>query len=179
MKRYHSLVCLILAGVLLSPTRVLATAAAERQIPIVTTLERVALNPDGDLLGAIVDQNGSPVAGALVVIGQGGRLLAERTTDAAGRFRFRAVQPGIYQVVSQAKAQSYQLFPAERAAPGALKGVIHKMPLDVVRGQQYAECEQRTVRQRVCDALMNPALLVVGVIVGGIVFVALNDDDAS
>ena len=63
-----------------------------------------AAPPPGGEISGLVLANGSPKAGAIVqLFGGVGYIdyVAQTTSDSAGRFRFRKIQPGNYSVVAQ------------------------------------------------------------------------------
>lgn len=147
------------------------------KIPVQTAVESIGLDSSGSLHGMVVDPNGQPLAGIPIVVGRQGKLVAEFETDTDGKFIVPGISPGLYQIVSHAKAQNYQIQTAASYTQHTKRGVVHVMPRDVVRGNECQDCDNgRLSRRPLYECLTNPALLVVGIIVGGVVAIALSDD---
>jgi len=114
-----------------------------------------------ELAGAVVDDNGAPVVGAAVWLAQDGR--SEQTeTDAAGRFRFDALDAGHTAVVARKEGRAIDGF------DGPLIG-----PLSVTLCLR----SPGEVPLRVIDATYAPVAgaRIKGLIVGGRFYVPLED----
>ena len=70
------------------------TTATPAAIPI----NDVALDDSGQLVGRVVDAQGQPRDGVLVVLRQGRREVARTTTDARGQFTLLNIPGGLYQL---------------------------------------------------------------------------------
>jgi len=58
------------------------------------------LKPVRCVCGKLVDQSGGPVSGALVTLNQNGTPFARVNTDADGKFLFRELKPGRYELAA-------------------------------------------------------------------------------
>ena len=64
-----------------------------------TTLD-VAMTPEGSLTGVIVDEQGRPLKDSEVVLSQSRNSILKAKTDAKGRFEFKNLKAGLYQLSS-------------------------------------------------------------------------------
>jgi hypothetical protein len=161
-----------------APQGLLANTSLARTadgIPVHSKVDDVALQTGGQLQGAIVDVNGKPVINAPVAIGQGGKVLAEMTTDKEGRFAVAGLKAGTYQVASFAGVQSYRLWEESQAPSMAKKGVIHVMP----EGEGLERGNNSKSPGPLVRAVTNPLVLATAVGVAIAIGVAASDDDAS
>ncbi len=159
------------------------SASTSDGIRIDATVEDVVLNDRGELAGALVDPNGTPIENAPVVVGQMGKPVAEATTAADGRFVIANLTPGTYQIATYAKVQNYRVHrsvgaDANNVPKGAKEGVIHVMPTTVSRGAApYGNLPPEYPRAPLIRAVAAP-LLVAGMI-GGVFWIGEEISDGS
>ena len=123
--------CLAALGVCLSGAAIAAPPAAS---PVV---HDVALASGGVLQGQVVDAQGVPAVGADVALLLEQRSLGVAKTDARGRFLFRGVRGGVYQLAAGDGAGNFRVWASGTEPKGtpAVAQVIAGGP--VVRGQYY------------------------------------------
>lgn len=101
--------CVLLAVGLILPGSVLSASGVSRIKSARTShsgklagktsaIQDVSLNADGSFSGAIVDGMGNPVSRSKVVLKHGHDIIAEATTDDAGRFHLKQLRGGVYEV---------------------------------------------------------------------------------
>jgi hypothetical protein len=101
--------CVLLAVGVILPGSVLSASGASRIKSVRTSqsgklagrtsaIQDVSLNADGSFSGAIVDGMGNPVSRSKVVLKHGHDIIAEATTDDAGRFHLKQLRGGVYKV---------------------------------------------------------------------------------
>lgn len=82
---------MITVGILVLP----GTSRAE----VICSKER-PLKPVRCVCGKLVDQSGGPVSGARLILNQNGAPFASVDTDADGKFLFRELKPGRYELAA-------------------------------------------------------------------------------
>ncbi|QDS87980.1 hypothetical protein EC9_21650 [Rosistilla ulvae] len=137
-------------------------------------IKNVRLGAASKLRGAIVDHNGRPVAGAPVVVGQQGKIVAQLDTAADGRYEVADVAPGIYQVASYAGVQTVRLHAADAPA-GSVEGVVQVIDSEgISRGQSNGRF---SLLKRIATNPLTWAVVIAAAIA---IPLALDDnDDAS
>lgn len=123
--------CLAALGVCLSGAAFAAPPAAK---PVV---HDVALASGGMLEGQLVDAQGSPMADVGVTLMLEQRSLGVAQTDAQGRFAFRGVRGGVYQLTAASGTGSYRLWALGTAPKGTSSVALMTAGEPVVRGQGY------------------------------------------
>jgi protocatechuate 3,4-dioxygenase beta subunit len=92
MRMRRELVVATLAGLLvLVPETARAEAICGKERP---------LKPVHCVFGKLIDQSGAPVSGALVRVNRDGAVVATGSTDADGKFRFRELKSGKYELTA-------------------------------------------------------------------------------
>ena len=164
-------------------------------LQVADSMTNVQLGEGNALRGAIVDQNGKPVAGAPVMIGQQGSIVAHLDTAADGRYTLTDVQPGIYQVASYAGVVNVRVFEGDAPAD-AVQGVIQTIDDEgIARGQcasgscESSSCSCNDPCARQCrqpsrfaglrSCLQNPLLWAAVIAAAIVIPLAIDDDDAS
>lgn len=153
------------------------TQAAGHQIPVSLEMEHVVLH-DGDVLqGALVDTNGQPVEGQTVLLASAGTILMTAKTNEEGRYAFRNVDEGVYQLVSTGKAANYRVYGSDAPA-NAKQGVIHVLSPEMVRANLGGRPggNLNTILGSTSRTALYAAAFVVAV---SAVAIAVNEDDNS
>lgn len=116
-----------------------ASAAPPAAKPVV---HDVALMHGGELVGQLVDAQGIPQGGVGVTLTLEQRPLGVASTDANGRFAYRGVQGGVYQLTAANGTGVYRLWAPGTAPKGTPMTALVTIGDPVVRGQQYANAYQ-------------------------------------
>jgi len=95
----------------------------------------VSLNADGQLIGQLLDANGTAQRSSEVQIRRGGRVIATVATNPAGRFAVNNARAGMYQISSGQASAVYRVWTAQAAPPAALTRALLVDNDGVVRGQ--------------------------------------------
>ena len=95
----------------------LTKAAEASKAP--TTLD-VALSPEGALTGVIVDEQGRPLKDSEVVLSQSRNSILKAKTDTKGRFEFKNMKSGLYQLSSGKHGGLVRVW-SEKTAPKMAK----------------------------------------------------------
>lgn len=95
----------------------------------------VSLSADGDLLGAVLKKDGTPIAGQPVHVLAKQKVVASARTDVRGRYRIRGLRNGIHQVKVAGREQACRIWTAKTAPPAAQRGLITTNNGVTVRGQ--------------------------------------------
>lgn len=132
--------------------------AARNSIDVVTSRA-------GALSGAVVNRKNQPAANAKVRLDQaGGKQSREEVTDAAGRFVFKDVRPGLYTLtVQSAEGQSRQVarvWSTQTAPPAATPVAL----IALQEGQANDEDVVRGLPAAGAGGLLVGALIVAGVV---------------
>ncbi len=123
--------CLAALGVCLSGAAFAAPPAAK---PVV---HDVALMSGGSLEGQLVDAQNVPKAGVDVQLLLEQRPVGATQTNAQGRFAFRGVRGGVYQLTAASETDSYRLWAPGTAPKGTPSRALVTTGDTVVRGQYY------------------------------------------
>jgi hypothetical protein len=83
-------------------TRLAVGAATAAVVPLLSACEALITRPTlyGTVTAEVVRRNGSPIAGASLVLYTGQRPMGYARTDSAGRYRFEEVPEGMYGVLA-------------------------------------------------------------------------------
>lgn len=95
----------------------------------------VALRHGGLLVGQVVDQHGTPKAGAVVSIHYAEREIVRSTTDKNGMFAAQGLRGGQYQLVTENGQSVCRLWAVDTAPPSAQQMALVVSGDNVVRGQ--------------------------------------------
>lgn len=154
-----------------------AAEATHHEIPVSLEMEHVVLHDSGVLQGALVDTDGRPVEGQTVLLAKAGTILMTATTNEEGRYAFRGVEEGVYQIVSTGKAANYRVY-SSNAPADAKQGVIHVLSPEMARANLGGRPggTLNTVLGRTSRTALYAAAFVVAV---SAVAIAVNEDDNS
>ncbi|NLE38786.1 MAG: carboxypeptidase regulatory-like domain-containing protein [Pirellulaceae bacterium] len=132
---------------------------------------------EGVLSGQVVDSAGKPVAQVPVALRMGNRVVAEGKSDADGRFGFRNLRGGVYQVLVPDGFGTFRAW-ADGTAPESADSTARVVSgRETIRGQHGSRAEDGPVRR----LLGNPLVLagIVGVAVAVPIAVHNSKDDGS
>lgn len=101
-----------------APTSQTEATAGQTAVPA-PVVQDVALQNDDTLQGQVIDESGSPTAGAPVSVVQGQQVVANLTTDQNGAFQVPKVRGGVYRLVSLQGEGTYRAWPKGSAPPSA------------------------------------------------------------
>lgn len=128
-------VALATLGVVFPQARVMADQRAAAPAAKAPAVLDVALSGSGQLVGRVVDTQGSPLAGAAVVISQNQAEVARVTTDKAGSFTANGLKNGNTTLqVGQAQV-ACRVWSDKTAPPAAKDGLTIVTGNSPVRGQ--------------------------------------------
>lgn len=139
------------------PQMAMAANPSSERAPGATDLR---LGENGSLLGQVVTTQHAVVANAEVSLCHGDQVLARAATDQHGRFAFRGLDRGVYQLVAAGQQQAYRAWPQSVAPPAARSNALIVVGGETVRGQ----CGQGSP---LCNFLTHP-LLIAGVVAAAI-----------
>lgn len=174
MRKLRSKPLGLAVAVFFMPQLVLAASPARQVTDVV-------LQADGAMIGRVVDSHGTAVSGRDVSIRQNQGVLATARTDETGHFMIRGLDGGSYLLESGPSRGVVRAWTATAAPPAAHQGIVLVTEdQTVVRGQscdaQGCGCGDG------CCEYNRPTKLVLlvvgGIVAGGIVAIAV-DDDAS
>jgi len=111
------------------PTEVAAS------VPPAAVISDVALGTDGTLRGQVVDAAGGAMAGVKVRVRQQENIIAETTSNPAGKFEVAGLPGGVFQVTTDNSEGSFRFWAPETAPPGARHAVLVVHDSAAVRGQ--------------------------------------------
>lgn len=83
----------------------------------ITPITDVSLDESGRLVGQIVDDQGHPRSGLMVVLRQGRREVARTVTDSEGHFALSNVPVGLYQLDAGSTRAIYRVWTIQTAPP--------------------------------------------------------------
>ncbi len=115
----------------------------------------VALMDGGQLIGQIVNEQGVFQGNTKVLLLQQGKVLAVTQTDLEGRFNFRGLNPGVYQIDTPWGAQVCRAWSLGTAPPAARNGVVMVAPNDIVRGQILSQPYRTVVRSAALGGILT------------------------
>lgn len=99
------------------------------------TVTDISLTASGDLLGAIVDDAGRPLANAPIQVLHKTTVVAKAKTDAAGRYSVQGLRSGLHIVQTVNQSQACRFWNAGSAPPSAKRGLVMASSNTVLRGQ--------------------------------------------
>lgn len=100
----------------------------------VSSLQIFAQSSYGIIKGLIVNNEGEPVYGATIKITQGGSLIGGTQTDENGKYTYKPLNPGIYEVVAFGMEFSTQRVTNVAIKPEKTAYVDMKVSLNEVNG---------------------------------------------
>ena len=112
---------------LMSP---LVASAAPQPMP-----RDIVLHDGGELLGQVVNAQGRALNNTSVVLLQGSKEVARTITDRTGRYSFRGLTGGVYEVATVGKRDVYRLWNPQTAPPAAKQGLLLVSDQNFVLGQ--------------------------------------------
>lgn len=133
MQRLSAL--LAAAGLLLPAPPVQADQFSLPMQTVDRAIADIKLTAHGDLIGRVVDHNGTAKAEQVVLIRQGALEVARVTTDRSGTFRVPRQRGGTYQLVSGTTSGHYRVWPASSAPPKAGEQALLVLGEQGTRGQ--------------------------------------------
>lgn len=136
-----------------------------------------SLQPDGALVGQVLGHDGQPFAGLTVRLHDTDGRVTNTLTDTAGRFQFPMTHGGVFAVEAAGAFQYRRVWVFQTAPPAA-----HRGPLQI----RVASDQPNVVRGQGGDPAdgtwMTPyhgTWIAFGLLVGGIVLITNDSDDAS
>ena len=137
-----------------------------------TPIIDVALDNSGRLVGQVVDAQGQPRDGVVVVLRQGRREVARTVTDAQGRFSLVNIQGGFYQLDAGNTRAVYRIWEAQTAPPQTRTlAVLVSDTTPVVRGHHI----EAAVDQLDVVTLAMVSTAIAGVAIAGISLDEIHD----
>jgi hypothetical protein len=159
-----------------------AAAAPPADLPTIVKAADVALQQGGTFSGQVLDQQGSPLANAALVL-TSGKEKWQTQTDREGRFRLSGLHGSVCQIHVGNQAHLVRLW-APGAAPPIARDelLLVDQPIDLIRGQTMADPGFAQTVGRWKRGLANP-LIFTGIVATSIavpvaVFNANQDEDA-
>jgi hypothetical protein len=95
----------------------------------------VVLQEGGVLKGRFVDDGGTPIDGARLVVRQNDEIAAVMITDARGEFSAENLSRGVYRIESPTASGDYRLWRADEAPPSARPVALVVSQNPTLRGQ--------------------------------------------
>tara|TARA_B100000029_G_scaffold246741_1_gene243693 strand:+ start:1562 stop:2044 length:483 start_codon:yes stop_codon:yes gene_type:complete len=137
-----------------------------------TRISDVVLGTQGTLSGQLVDAQGHALAGRIVMVRRGAKLIAKARTDAKGQFAVKNLPGGPYAVTSGSAHQVIRAWAAGSAPPRTASQIVLVDRRQLIRGQDEAATDGLL-------GMSTAGLLVVGGAATAVaVLVAESDDDA-
>lgn len=135
-----AVVALAALGVVFPQWTVVAAGPKTTAKPIVRTVAAnavldIGLTQGGTFTGRVVDQTGTALEGAEVVIKQGQTEVARMITDKQGSFVARNLKGGVYTVASGATEGTYRVWAETTAPPSAHDQILIVKGQNGTRGQ--------------------------------------------
>lgn len=132
----------------------------------------VTLDDTGQFLGQIVDAQGQPRGGVLVVLRQGHREVARTLTDTQGQFAVVNVPAGLYQLDVGSTRAVYRVWTAETAPPHASQQAVLVAETEpLVRGHHL----ESAVDQLDAITLVMVASSIATLVIAGLTYDKLDD----
>tara|TARA_B100000029_G_scaffold44840_1_gene41343 strand:- start:10 stop:630 length:621 start_codon:yes stop_codon:yes gene_type:complete len=136
----------------------------------------IALDASGQLAGQVVDSQGQPVDGVLVVLRQGRRVVARTVSSKDGKFVVANVPAGLYQLDSGATRNHIRVWSSTSAPPQAHgQAVLVSEPGTVVRGHHIEEA----IDQLDAVTLAMVATSIAAVAIAGATYDKIDDLEAQ
>ena len=132
----------------------------------------VVLDASGRLVGQIVDQQGNPRDGLVVVLRQGRREVARTVTDSEGRFALSNIPVGLYQLDAGSTRAIYRVWTTQTAPPRSHhQAVLVAETETVVRGNHI----EAAVDQLDAITLAMVSSSIAAVTIAGVTLDKVND----
>ena len=132
----------------------------------------VVLDASGRLVGQIVDQQGTPRDGLVVVLRQGSREVARTVTDSEGRFALSNIPVGLYQLDAGSTRAIYRVWTTQTAPPRSHhQAVLVAETETVVRGNHI----EAAVDQLDAITLAMVSSSIAAVTIAGVTLDKVND----
>ena len=132
-------ILLALPGIVLPQSRLLASEqkVSSFQVKLVkpNTILDARLDKDGAFTGRTIEQDGTPVVGAIVVVKRGQIEVGQSVTDEHGNFAVKNLKSGVYEVSSGATTGSYRFWTEGTAPPSAKPHGLLVLGQNGARGQ--------------------------------------------
>lgn len=109
------------------------TKSPER--PQARSFKDVVLQDRGILRGRFVDDAGTPIDGARLVVRQNDRVASVVITDARGEFAASGLTRGVYRIESPSATADYRVWEADEAPPSARPVALVVSQSPTLRGQ--------------------------------------------
>ncbi len=101
---------------------------------IFLAFQSIAQSSYGGIKGLIVNNNGEPVFGATIKITQGGTLIGGAQTDENGKYTYKPLNPGLYEVVAFGMEFSTQRVTNIAVKPEKTAYVDMKVSMNEIQG---------------------------------------------
>ncbi|MBM81842.1 MAG: hypothetical protein CMJ78_14800 [Planctomycetaceae bacterium] len=140
---------LVFALAIATPLQLLAeTASTARQLPAIGD---AALKADGSITCRVLDNQGRVVAGEIVRVTQGRKLIAAVKTDSKGRFELKGMRGGLYRLQSGRSQALFRFWTAKAAPPSATSQAV------LIQRVSYTQTASRQVQQPVSQPITQPS----------------------
>ncbi len=103
-------------------------------IIFISSFQSVAQSSFGSIKGLIVNNEGEPVFGATIKITQGGTLIGGAQTDENGKYTYKPLNPGLYEVVAFGMEFSTQRVTNVAVKPEKTAYVDMKVSMNEIQG---------------------------------------------
>ena len=97
---------------------------ASGALPGRVAVKDIALTEQGELVGTLLDTNGSPIRGEMITLFRGTELTGRVATDASGNFRFENLSGGIFAVAAGEHVHVYRVWVPGTAPPTATRQAV-------------------------------------------------------
>jgi hypothetical protein len=116
-------------------TRMARELTASSQRPPQHAIDDVIIHEGGVVRGRCIDEEGTHIDGARIVIRQNDRIAATVITDARGEFTVEGLSSGVYRMESPSASGDYRLWQASAAPPAARPVALVVSQNPTLRGQ--------------------------------------------
>lgn len=127
----------------------------------------VSLDTDGAWRGVVTGADGQPAKATEVVVLQGSKTIGLTRTENDGRFVFRDIRPGVYEIATPRSVAVYRVWNAGTAPPAAQNVSLLVEGDTVIRAQEWA------VWRRV---LILGGVIATSGVIGGVIGYNIKDD---
>jgi hypothetical protein len=177
---YRKKICMILTAILLLPMTALAgppaKAIAEEKPQSPMSVD-VTLVAGGVLQGYVVDAQGVPAAEVEVQLTAPNGQFVVATSDAKGRFGYRGLEGGAYQLETEYGLVNCRVWTAQAAPPRSAATLLVVHDEQVARGQRPAPPQLNGFVSRMKRVMTDP--LAVALIVGAAVAIPVGVHNAN
>ena len=126
-------------------------------------VQDVALSADRSLSGVVLDMQGQPRAGSLVLVDGNAAGPQRAVTDSQGRFTIANLRGGVYRITTPRGAVICRIWSPGTAPPTARSGALIIEMSDVVRGQFYGPAGQFIANPWVLAGVLTAAVTVAAI----------------